>query len=419
MNPTMQMQKNLSPAPVTWRLRWRHFVSMPHHVMFALGALQAVLVMLWWLADLGGRYGGWYTPLAWATPSPWAHLYLMIYALFPFYMFGFLMTTYPKWMGGAPVATRHYLTAAGLLGIGMATAYLGLIVGKNLLLLALGVYALGWAAGLYALLRVYVGAQRPDTVHALVTSGVLLLGLGLLLTYMLGVYHGDSYWIAVARSGGIWWFLFPVFFAISHRLIPFFSSAVLPEYTIIRPDWTLWLMTFGGLLHGMLEITGRPEWTWVVDFPMTGTALWLSVSWRLKQSFHVRILAMLHIAFVWLGIALLQYGVQSLSLLVGASLPLLRAPLHALMVGYFAAMLVAMSTRVTLGHSGQPLTADNTAWSIFITVQAAALIRVTADLPVINVYAPHLYLCSALLWLAAFGAWLFKFAPIYWRTTTN
>jgi uncharacterized protein involved in response to NO len=343
----------------------------------------------------------------------------MIYALFPFYMFGFLMTTYPRWMAGIPVAKLHYLSSASLMGMGVTIAYLGLVTSKRLLIFGLAVYAIGWAFGLYSLLRVYVGAQRPDTLHALITTGVLLLGWGLLLTFILGICNSNQNLIAIARSGGIWWFLFPTFFSVSHRLIPFFSSAVLPDYKLIRPDWTLWLMTAGGLAHGALEICNLPAWTWMVDFPMAATALWLTIAWRIKQSFHVRILAMLHIAFVWLGLALLLYGMQSLSIMANADLHLLRAPLHALMVGYFAAMLIAMATRVTLGHSGSALTADNMAWTIFITIQTAALTRVMADLPVISTFASHLYLCSALLWLLAFGAWLLKFAPIYWRSTPD
>ena len=413
----MQIQTGHAPTPITWRLRWRHFCSMPHHAMFALGSLQAVLVMLWWFADLGGRYGGWYAPFEWAIPSPWAHLYLMVYALFPLYMFGFLMTTYPKWMAGVPVSKKHYLTAAGLLGIGMATGYIGLIIGKSVLMLALAMFSLGWVVGLYALLRVYFSAQQRDVLHARITSGVLMLGLILLLVYALGIYRNDVSWIAAARSGGVWWFLFPVFFAVSHRLIPFFSSAVLPGYEVVRPNWTLILMTAGGMAHGALEMAGMPEWLWLVDLPMAVTAIWLSVSWRLKQSFQVRILAMLHIAFIWLGIALLLHGIQSLSLLVGANLPFHRAPLHALMVGYFASMLVAMSTRVTLGHSGRPLSADNMAWTIFLGIQLAALLRVIADFPIINTYAAHLYLCSAFLWLVAFMGWLIKFIPIYFKET--
>ncbi len=401
----------------THQTRWEHFTSMPHHPMFALGAVQAVLVMVWWLIDLGGRYGGWYTPAVWSISSPWAHLYLMIYSLFPPYMFGFLMTTYPKWMDGVPVDRRHYLPAASLLAAAVMTGYAGLATGMQLMLPALALHLAGWGMGLYALLRVYIGASRPDTIHARITSGVLLTGWLLLLSYTAGVAGDHPLLVDLARSGGIWWFLYPVFFAVSHRLIPFFSNSVLPGYTIVRPDWALWIITAGGLIHGGLELAGLTQWTWAVDLPMAATSFWLTIAWRIRQSFHVRILAMLHLGFLWLGIALALYGLQSLALLTGHDLTLGRAPLHALMIGYFSSMLVAMSTRVTLGHSGRPLTADNRAWMIFIAIQLTALVRVLADLPGINRYAGHLYLCAALLWLLAFSGWLLKFTPIYWQQT--
>lgn len=413
MNTLHIIQESQPGDDIPWSKRWRHFVSMPHHAMFTIGALQAVLVMLWWLADLGGRYAGWYAPPGWTIPAPWAHLYLMIFGLFPPYMFGFLMTTYPRWMAGAPVSPRHYLPAAALLTCGVLLGYAGLIVGKPLLLIALTIYLAGWAIGLFALLHVYVGAERPDTLHALITSGVLMIGFCLLLVYMFGIGLNDPFLISIARSGGIWWFLFPVFFAVSHRLIPFFSSAVIPNYLVIRPDWTLWVMTIGGMAHGGLELAALSQWTWLVDLPMAAVAFWLSYQWSIRQTFKVRILAMLHISFVWVGIALALFGIQSLAQLLDAGFLPGRGPLHALMVGYFASMLVAMSTRVTLGHSGQPLIADQRAWAIFLTVQFATLVRVLADLPLTQAYNGHLYLCSALLWLAAFSGWLIKFTPIY------
>jgi uncharacterized protein involved in response to NO len=320
-------------------------------------------------------------------------------------------------MNGVPVAPRHYLPAAALLAASILLGYAGLIVGKLWLLAAVGLYLAGWAVGLYALLNVYAGAQRPDTLHALITSGVLIIGFCLLLTYWFGIALDHSLLIDIARSGGIWWFLFPVFFAVSHRLIPFFSASAIPNYSVIRPDWTLWLMTTGGLAHGLLEVLHQPQWTWTVDLPMAVTALWLSWQWSMRKTFAIRILAMLHLAFAWVGAALALFGVQSLALLLDAGFSLGRGPLHALMVGYFASMLIAMSTRVTLGHSGRPLTADNMAWAIFITIQIAALIRVVAEVGAIQPAAGHLYLCSAVLWLAAFSAWLFKFIPIYWTKT--
>ena len=120
--------------------RLQKFTAMPHQPMFMLGAIQAVVVMLWWLADIAGRYGGWYTPFQWSIPAPWAHLYLMIFCLFPPYMFGFLMTTYPKWMAGAEISPKHFLPAAALLACGVLLAYVGLIAGKVWFMAAIIIY---------------------------------------------------------------------------------------------------------------------------------------------------------------------------------------------------------------------------------------------------------------------------------------
>ena len=397
-------------------LRLRYFISMPHHALFTLGALQTVLVMLWWLADLGGRYGGWYTAPQWSVPAPWAHLYLMIFLVFPLFMFGFLMTTYPKWMAGAPVAPRHYLTAAALLAGAIPLTYIGLLTTKVIFLLALALHLAGWALALTALLRVYFGAQRPDTTHTLVTSGGLALGLLLLLAYAIGIYLEDASWIAIARIGGVWWFLLPVFFAVSHRLIPFFSSVVLPDYPLVRPNWALWLVCAGSLTHGVLELADLSAWTWLVDLPMAATAGYLTWAWLLRQSLRARILAMLHLSFAWITIALVLYGIHSLMLLAGTGYALGRGPLHALLIGYFASLLVAMSTRVSLGHSGRSLTADQMAWGIFLSLQAVAVLRAVADFPLVSAYAAPLYLLSAMLWLAAFIIWGIRFLPLYWRS---
>ena len=53
--------------------------AAPHRVFFFVGAVQGVAAITWWLADLAGRYGGWYASPAWTVPAPWAHAYLFLY----------------------------------------------------------------------------------------------------------------------------------------------------------------------------------------------------------------------------------------------------------------------------------------------------------------------------------------------------
>jgi uncharacterized protein involved in response to NO len=78
-----------------------------------------------------------------------------------------------------------------------------------------------------------------------------------------------------------------------------------------------------------------------------------------------------------------------------------RAPVHALTVGFFASMLVAMVTRVTHGHSGRPLQMGAIPWLTFGLLQLVVLARLWAELA-----------SNSALWLviAAFG-WLLAFAP--------
>lgn len=406
-----------NPKPSQQPTGWRYFISMPHHVFFLLGALQSLLAISWWLIDLAGRLGGLYQPIAWAVPPAVGHFYLLIFSTFPLFMFGFLMTTYPRWMNGLQIDRELYLATAALLGLGVLMAYWGLFCGLKVFLVAITLNITGWFIGFYSLIKVYFNAERPDVTHAFITSVVLFVGLLLLASYAFGVANNHFESIAVAKVGGIWWFLLPVFFSVSHRLIPFFSNAVLRDYQIVRPDWVLWVVTFGSILHGALEINELKQWTWIVDAPMALVTLWLSYSWRFKQSFKVKILAMLHMAFLWLGIALFLMSIQSLFLLFNISINLNRGPIHALMIGYFGSMLIAMATRVSLGHSGQPLIADSKAWNIFLAIFIAGILRVLADLPFINAYSNHLYMCSAVIWIGAYLVWIFKFIPLYWRTS--
>jgi uncharacterized protein involved in response to NO len=391
---------------------WNTFSSAPHRMFFFGGVMQALLTLTWWLIDLGGRYGGFYAPITWAISPIDAHAFLMLYGFFSFFIFGFLMTTYPKWMNGHPVERRYYVPSFLLMAAGILLFYAGLVIGKIILITALAVFLAGWGMGLYALLRVYLRAKHPDKRHATITSVVLTLGWLLVVGFM----TGEDHLLMLTRVGGVWLLLLPVFFAVSHRMIPFFSANVIPNYKLVRPDWALWLIPLGALLHAVLEMSGLPAWTWLVDLPMAGGVLYLTWAWRLRASLKVPILGMLHIGFAWLGIALLLYAVQSLTLLASGVLILAKAPLHAMAVGYFASMLLAMATRVTLGHSGRMLVADRVTWAIFLVFQTVAVLRVVAELPMIGFgVRSHIYLCAGLVWLACFGLWSRKFMPIYWQ----
>ncbi|MGZ0019767.1 NnrS family protein [Nitrosomonas sp. wSCUT-2] len=404
--------------PIDKPLNFRDYLSAaPHRSLFLAGALQGVLTVLWWIFDLAGRYGIAGSMTFWNVAPTWAHAFLMVYGFFPFFIFGFLFTTYPNWMNGDKVKPREYVTTCVLMAGGVALFYVGLFTHRIISITGVELMLTGWSIAVYVLLRILFTAPAEDKRHARVTSVALVMGWFGVAAYLLWLVSDSPALIDFARVAGFWFFLLPIVLTVSHRMIPFFSSRVLDNYEMVRPYWMLWLMLGCIAGHGLLQCLELTAYQWLVDFPLAACALYLSYRWQLQRSFKVSLLAVLHISFAWLGVAMLMYGVQSLVYFTSGSFILGLAPLHALGIGFFSGMILAMASRVTLGHSGRPLELDRFTWLLFLGFQATAVIRILADL--IPAIAPMFYVLAAFVWLTCFGLWAAKFAPIYWSARVD
>jgi len=133
----------------------------------------------------------------------------------------------------------------------------------------------------------------------------------------------------------------------------------------------------------------------------------------LVQSLKNRLLAMLHIGFLWLGLALVLGGIsQLLGVLQGAPVLGLGA-LHALTMGCLASLMLAMVTRVSCGHSGRALVADRLVWSLFWLLQVATVLRIAAAAQ--SGMAVWLLLAAALLWASIMAVWGVRLGNWYGR----
>lgn len=386
------------------------FLGAPHRVMFFGGALQSLLAVIFWAVDLGARYAGLYAAPHWPFPPVWLHALLMVYGIFSFFVFGFLMTALPKWVGGAALGRSHYLPSFLLMAAGWMSCYLALWL-PRLIAFALLLVALGWSWGLWSLVgAARLGANR-DKRHAWAALGALGVGVPGLLIFAAGLQMGDAGWVRLAIEGGVWGVLLPLFFIVSHRMLPFFSSTVIPRYTIYRSMPLLWLMLGCFAMHALAAGFGHPAWAWLTDALAAGSALFLSWKWQVQRSFVVPLLAMHHVATLWLGGGLALYAVQGGLASLGIGWGGL-APLHALGIGYCASMLLGMATRVTLGHSGQAPAADRWTWGLFWALQCVVGLRLAGDfLPFSG--PGNLFWLAALGWLAVFGTWCRLYLPIY------
>ncbi|MFN2309195.1 MAG: NnrS family protein [Gammaproteobacteria bacterium] len=396
--------------------RWVTFTAAPHRMMMFGGTLQLALTLLYWGAELAARQFGAASLPGTLLPSSWLHGYLMLYGLFPYFIFGFLMTTYPRWMNGPLVERPRYVASFLGMAAGSLLVYAGLFTHTALLGAGALLHAGGWTLGLLELYRVFRAAPAREKTHERYLNVYLLLGGLGMATFGLGVLLDRPQWIAHALTVGLWGFVLPLMLTVAHRMLPFFSSTVLKPYRIFTPDWVLAALPLLLAGHVACELAGLPQWRFIFDLPLAGLGIALSYRWGLWRSFAVRLLVILHLAFAWFGIGMSLYALDSLLQLGAAGFSLGRAPLHALGIGLIASMTVAMASRVSYGHSGRPLVADTLVWLSGWALHLAALLRVLGELaPGSAPLGLPLTLWAALIWLAGLLPWVARFAPIYLR----
>jgi len=401
----------IKPPKKDTRTPWQIFSAAPHRLMFFGGFLQLLLTLLWWTIELLGRYTNWWPALPTVVFSTWIHGFLMIYGIFIFFIFGFLMTTYPRWMKGKEVTYLSYVSSFWCLLSGIMAIYAGLLVNKWIFNVGLLLVLIGWGIGFFALLQVYYTAPARDKHYETFLNLALLAGGLGILAYLLSALT-EQWWLmnAVIQIGP-WLFLVPIFTAVAHRMIPYFSSTVLPNYRIVQPRWSLPIIAITVIGHALLTVeTTLWAWRFIFDIPLMLLAFHHSYHWQLRQSYSIRLLAMLHLAFLWLGLALLLYNVQNLWLLTTGVLILGKAPLHALTIGFMTSMMIAMASRVTLGHSGRFLVADNLTWFGFWGISIVAILRILAEIPALNFL--YLNLVSGILWLIVMTLWVSLYLPM-------
>ena len=202
---------------------------------------------------------------------------------------------------------------------------------------------------------------------------------------------------------------------VARRMIPFFGASALPDYRERRfavGASVFWVLVSA---HATLTIAGLDPFRFAVDLPLAVLAFYQSHLWQLRRSIENGLLAMLHLGFLWLGIAATLYAIQDASAAAGVEI-LGHGPLHALGIGFIGSMMMAMAARVTLGHSGHKLVAERWLYVSFGLLQAAAVLRIAGSLPALNRMAGiSLSLIAGWVWIAAFVVWTGQFGPMLAR----
>ena len=111
----------------------------------------------------------------------------------------------------------------------------------------------------------------------------------------------------------------------------------------------------------------------------------------------------LHVGYAFVAAGFLLLGLSLWSTLVPVT-----AGIHAWTAGAVGLMTLAVMTRASLGHTGQPLRAGRATQIIYAAVLAAAITRVVAA------FSGSITLVefASVAWIAAFASFLFVYGPL-------
>ena len=131
------------------------------------------------------------------------------------------------------------------------------------------------------------------------------------------------------------------------------------------------------------------------------------IRWAGDRTVADRLVLVLHVGYAFLPIGFALLGA---SILDPATFPG-SAGIHAWTVGAIGLMTLAVMTRASLGHTGQPLQAGAGTQAIYLLALCSALLRIIAafdgSLPLVE--------AAALAWIAAFSGFVLLYGPLLLR----
>ncbi|HRN60839.1 MAG TPA: NnrS family protein [Luteimonas sp.] len=383
--------------------------AAPHRLMFFIGAGNLLLAMAWWAAWLAAqRWPGLLQVPQAATYPGWLHAFVMQFQVLPSFFFGFLLTVFPRWMGLPDIPRWRYVpVGVGMFG-GQVAMLLGALGLEVALVVGLFMTLAGWISGVWILARLVL-AERGRTWHARSCLAAMLLGLAGVLCFGLFLATGSPWWVLGGIKLGTFGLLLPVFLTVAHRMFPFFAGNVVPGYVVWRPMWVLAAVWVLAMAHLVLELLHAYGWLWLVDLPMLALSLYVLWRWW-PRGRAPGLLAVLFIGLLWWPVTFALFSLQSLLYMGSGEFLLGRAPAHALFIGLFGSLVVAMVSRVTQGHSGRPLKMYGLAWFAFVGIQFVAAMRIAAEvMPDVLLWQA----LSALGWLLVLSPWGMRIGGIY------
>ena len=388
------LEKELN-IPALFRLGFRPF--------FLSGAIFSIIAVTLWLFILKGEVS--IQPLGGVY---WWHIHEMIFGFAAAIIAGFLLTAIQNWTGvpglkGTPLIALFTLWLAGRLFILMPdvlgstiTALIDLsFFPVTAYFLAKPIIAIKQYRNLFFVPLLALFTLANAEMHASILYSTVNLQLSGYAGVMLTVF------LMSVMAG---------------RVTPIFTANGTQTQKVSPIAW-LEKLANGSLAVCMMMLLLHP----LVGFSPAIMGSLLTISgisqavrhFRLRPwiTFAVPLLWSLHAALMFIWVGLIVLGISYLLPIFNADYVIVISHVwHILTIGAVAGLILAMISRVSLGHTGRPLTPPKSMSIAFILISMSALVRGFGP-----VLAPKklaiFYDISGFFWIIAFALFVWNYAP--------
>lgn len=338
----------------------------------------------------------------------WWHGHEMIFGFAAPAVVGFLLTAAQNWTGIPTVS-----------GVRLALLYLIWLLPRVLmwfpdkvpvgLIASLDIAFLVLAAGFLG-----VALYRAKNWRNMVFVGILIM---LALTNLSSYFWADvgqRLLAGQALLGAVFWVLLVVVL-MGGRVIPFFTAKRLslpqrPPIGMVE-SLSLGLIAIVAMVYSLGLHPILPPEVMALFYGVAVIANTIRLGrWHGERTLQVPLLWSLHLAYGLLVVGLLFMLLVELQWIQNYA-----TALHLLTIGGIGLLVLAMMSRVSLGHTGRPLQVGKWIPVAYVAIGLSAIVRVFGAALGGAEWTAWVYSASAVLWALGFLIFSIKYAAILWK----
>ncbi|MBT4523021.1 MAG: NnrS family protein [Halieaceae bacterium] len=366
--------------------------------LFLGGTLFSVIAMSWWTYF-------WLNPFAWEPHGGaiWWHGHEMLFGFGSAIVVGFLLTAVQTWTG-----------VIGLRGKLLAVLFTSWLLGR--LLVAFGSFFPVW---------MIVGADLSFLLFAAIAMAYPVIKVKqwrnlmfVPMLFALALLNGAGHWgvlnnrpdLALQSLHGAVMLITLIIIVVGGRVIPFFTANSTGCERLLPLQWLEALSVITVIMLTAVALVGYGKVPAAITVPLCVIAAlangWRFLRWGYQYSWRTPLLWSLHLAYAFIPLGLLALAFHSAGYLASVS-----TALHCFTAGAVGGMILAMISRVTLGHTGRPLNPPRAIVPAYICILTGAGLRVVVPTgwPEYSQWGVGI---AGLLWVLAYGIYCVYYGPM-------